>query len=222
MGFSVDRVAGRGEPPKRTYRVGRIEQGPRPRPGGEDGDVAVEPDDNAAGEEQRPAAGVEKRATTGREHAKRALRQPRDRGPLQVAEQLFAGLREDVSDGEAGLLLDRRIRILEGQMEARGEPAADRRLARTGQADQRDRIFRSFRPVRHQAGAIQAAPRWGKRRAMPKYSFSQPRRRRNPIGLILLAILVLFVGFLIWLGVRSNEVPQQRIEQDVTNAVNGR
>lgn len=57
---------------------------------------------------------------------------------------------------------------------------------------------------------------------MPKYSFSQPRRRRSPVGLILIVILVLFVGFLIWLGVRSNAVPQQRIEQDVTNAVNGR
>jgi cytoskeletal protein RodZ len=54
---------------------------------------------------------------------------------------------------------------------------------------------------------------------MPKYSFAPQRRRRNPIGLILLLILVLFVGFLVWLGVRSNEVPQQRIEQDVTNAV---
>ena len=57
---------------------------------------------------------------------------------------------------------------------------------------------------------------------MPKYSFAPQRRRRNPIGLILIALLVLFVGFLVWLGVRSNEVPQQRIEQDVTNAVNGR
>ena len=56
---------------------------------------------------------------------------------------------------------------------------------------------------------------------MPKYSFAPQRRRRNPLGLILLLILVLFVGFLVWLGVRSNEVPQQRIEQDVTNAVLG-
>jgi hypothetical protein len=57
---------------------------------------------------------------------------------------------------------------------------------------------------------------------MPKYSFAPQRRRRNPLGLILLLILVLFIGFLVWLGVRSNEVPQQRIEQDVTNAVLGR
>ncbi len=202
--------------------MGRIEQGPRPRPGREDGDVAIEPDDDAAGEEQRPGAGVEKSAAAGRQHAQRAVRQPSERAPLQVAERLFAGLHEDVPNRKPGLRLDRRIRIPEGQIDARGEPAADRRLARTGQADQRNRFFRSFRPVRHQAGAIQSAPRWGKRRAMPKYSFSQPRRRRNPVGLLLLIVLVLFIGFLVWLGVRSNEVPQQRIEQDVTNAVNGR
>ena len=54
---------------------------------------------------------------------------------------------------------------------------------------------------------------------MPKYNFAPQRRRRNPIGLIFLVILMLVVGFLVWLGVRSNEVPQQRIEQDVTNAL---
>ncbi|HYD12123.1 MAG TPA: hypothetical protein VEC11_04695 [Allosphingosinicella sp.] len=54
---------------------------------------------------------------------------------------------------------------------------------------------------------------------MPKYSFAPQRRRRNPIGLLFLLILVLLVGFMIWLGFRSNEVPQQRIEVDVTNAL---
>ena len=57
---------------------------------------------------------------------------------------------------------------------------------------------------------------------MPKYSFAPQRRRRNPIGLILMAILVLFIGFILWLGFRSNEVPQQKIEQDVTNEILGR
>ena len=57
---------------------------------------------------------------------------------------------------------------------------------------------------------------------MPRYSFAPQRRRRNPLGLILLLILLAFVGFLVWLGVRSDEVPKQRIEQDVTNAVLGR
>jgi len=54
---------------------------------------------------------------------------------------------------------------------------------------------------------------------MPKYNFAPQRRRRNPIGLIFMIIPVLLIGFLLWLGFRSNEVPQQRIEQDVTNAV---
>jgi len=37
--------------------------------------------------------------------------------------------------------------------------------------------------------------------------------------MILLLLVLLFVGFLVYLGVRSNEVPTQRMEQDVTNAV---
>lgn len=57
---------------------------------------------------------------------------------------------------------------------------------------------------------------------MPKYSFAPQRRRRNPIGLIFLILVVLLVGFLAWLGFRSTDVPQQKIELDVTNAVQGR
>jgi len=53
-------------------------------------------------------------------------------------------------------------------------------------------------------------------------SFPPPRRRRSPVGTILILIAILFVGFLIYLGVRSDEVPVQRIEQDVTNAVRAR
>lgn len=54
---------------------------------------------------------------------------------------------------------------------------------------------------------------------MSKYNFGPQRRRRNPLGIILLLIPVALVGFLVWLGVRSTEVPQQKVEQDVTNAV---
>jgi hypothetical protein len=44
------------------------------------------------------------------------------------------------------------------------------------------------------------------------------QRRRKPIlPKILLALLILFLGWLVWLGFQSNEVPTQRIEQDVTN-----
>ena len=44
------------------------------------------------------------------------------------------------------------------------------------------------------------------------------RRRRSPLPTILIILAVLLVAFLIWLSLRSTEVPTQRIEQDVTNA----
>jgi hypothetical protein len=56
----------------------------------------------------------------------------------------------------------------------------------------------------------------------PSSSFPPQRRRRSPVGMILLLLAAAFVGFLIYLGVRSDEVPVQRIEQDVTNAVRTR
>jgi uncharacterized integral membrane protein len=53
---------------------------------------------------------------------------------------------------------------------------------------------------------------------MPKYSsLSTPRRRRSPLPAILIILLVLLVGGLIYLSMMDTEVPQQRIEQDVTN-----
>jgi hypothetical protein len=45
-----------------------------------------------------------------------------------------------------------------------------------------------------------------------------PRRRRSPVGPILLVILFLFVAFLVWLSMKDTEVPTGPIEQDVTNA----
>jgi hypothetical protein len=35
--------------------------------------------------------------------------------------------------------------------------------------------------------------------------------------MILIALLILVVGFLVWLSTVDTEVPTQRIEQDVTN-----
>ena len=57
---------------------------------------------------------------------------------------------------------------------------------------------------------------------MPRYDFAPARRRRSPVGPILIVILLLIVGGLIYLGMRSNEVPTQRIEQDVTNEIQPR
>lgn len=44
-----------------------------------------------------------------------------------------------------------------------------------------------------------------------------PRRRRSVLPKLLIALLVAFIGLLVWLGARDTEVPTQRIEQDVTN-----
>jgi hypothetical protein len=57
---------------------------------------------------------------------------------------------------------------------------------------------------------------------MPRTSFPPQRRRRSPVGPILALLAILIVGFLVYLGLRSDEVPVQRIEQDVTNVVLGR
>lgn len=57
---------------------------------------------------------------------------------------------------------------------------------------------------------------------MPRYDFAPARRRRSPVGPILIVILLLIVGGLVYLGMRSNEVPTQRIEQDVTNEIQAR
>ena len=54
---------------------------------------------------------------------------------------------------------------------------------------------------------------------MPKYNFEPPRRRRSPIPMILVIVLVLLVGLLVYLSTVNTEVPTQRIEQDVTNEV---
>lgn len=47
-------------------------------------------------------------------------------------------------------------------------------------------------------------------------SFS-PRRRRSPLPIILLILLVAIIGFLVYLSTVSTEVPTSRIEQDITN-----
>ena len=57
---------------------------------------------------------------------------------------------------------------------------------------------------------------------MRRTSFAPTRRRRSPVAAILLLVLVLIVGFLIYLGLAKNEAPLERIEQDVTNEIPAR
>ena len=54
---------------------------------------------------------------------------------------------------------------------------------------------------------------------MSRTQFAPVRRRRSPVPFILLLVLVGLVALLAWLGLRNNEVPVQKIEQDVTNEV---
>ena len=176
----------------------------------------------AARQDQRAGLVVDEGAAAGGDHLARALDQPRHHPPLAVAEMGLAEPLENLGDAEARGRLDLGIGVGEGQREAFRQPPADAGLARAHQADERDRLFWLAGRVRHEAGAIQAASRWGKRPAMPRTSFPPQRRRRSPVGMILLLIVAAFIGFLIYLGVRSDEVPVQRIEQDVTNAVRAR
>jgi O-antigen ligase len=44
-----------------------------------------------------------------------------------------------------------------------------------------------------------------------------PGRRKSRAPIVLLILVVLLIAFLIWLSTRNTEVPQQRVEQDVTN-----
>ena len=55
--------------------------------------------------------------------------------------------------------------------------------------------------------------------APPRYDFGSTRRRRSPVMMILLVLLALLVGLMTYLGTRESTVPQQRIEQDVTNEI---
>ena len=55
--------------------------------------------------------------------------------------------------------------------------------------------------------------------APPRYDFGPSRRRRSPLKIILLVLLALLIGLIVYLGMRESSVPQQRIEQDVTNEV---
>lgn len=57
---------------------------------------------------------------------------------------------------------------------------------------------------------------------MPRYDFGPTRRRRSPVGIILILLLVALVGLLLYLGLRNNEVPTAKIEQDVTNEIQAR
>ena len=52
---------------------------------------------------------------------------------------------------------------------------------------------------------------------MRRSSYVPPKRRKSPLPTILIILLVLLIGGVFYLATVDTEVPQQRIEQDVTN-----
>ena len=57
---------------------------------------------------------------------------------------------------------------------------------------------------------------------MRRTSYAPTRRRRSPVGMILLLLLAALIAFLVYLGLADDEVPLERIEQDVTNEIPAR
>ena len=51
---------------------------------------------------------------------------------------------------------------------------------------------------------------------MRRTMITPTRRRRSPLPAIAIVILLLLVGFLVWLATADTEVPLSTIEQDVT------
>lgn len=62
----------------------------------------------------------------------------------------------------------------------------------------------------------------GQKAGMRRSSFAPSRRRRSPMGMIVIIVLVLLAGFIVYLSTIDTEVPTQRVEQDVTNELLGR
>ena len=174
---------------------------------GEDVDRRVEPDGDRALVEQLARARIDEGAAAGGDHPDLALDQPRDQPPLAVAEILLAVALEHLGGGIAGGILDRGIAVDEGQAEAPGQAAPDRRLSDPHQPDQHHRPVETLAQFHHLRGYT-AASALGK-------------SRRHVRGLIVLdrRLLVVVIG-----GALSSsrplpkEQPTQTIEVAVPQA----
>lgn len=54
---------------------------------------------------------------------------------------------------------------------------------------------------------------------MARYDFAPQRRRRSPLKILLILLLIAFVGLIIYSSMVDTEVPTTTVEQDVTNEV---
>ena len=131
-----------------------------------------------------------------------------DHPPLAVAEMRFAEPLENLGDAEPGRRLDLRVGVDEGKAEPLRQPPPDRRLARAHQPDERDRLFRGLGASGMRRGLYRARRAGAKGRPCATDQFRpDPPPPFAGLPILLLLLLVLFVGFLVWLGLRSKEVP---------------
>ena len=99
----------------------------------QDIEIGAQPHGQCLGTHQRPRLGVHIGAAAGRQHMRRFVEQAGDDAALAGAELGLAVFLEELADRAAGRMLDLVVGIDERQAEARGQPLADRALARTHQ-----------------------------------------------------------------------------------------
>src|SRR3546814_1226890 len=112
--FGVDRISYPGEILEKREGFLVPEQRAVVAPGhalGEGLDVGVEPDDDAALQDQRSRFVIDEGATAGRDHPGRPVDQPRDHPPLAVPEAVFAEAVEDFGDAVVRRPFDLLVRI---------------------------------------------------------------------------------------------------------------
>lgn len=56
---------------------------------------------------------------------------------------------------------------------------------------------------------------------MPRTHFAPARRRRSPVATILAILLLIVIAVIVYAATIDTEVPTSRIEQDVTNEIQG-
>ncbi len=222
MRLGVDGISRLGELAEQGEGVLAGEQRPVPaasHPPGQGLDLGLEPDGDAAVEDQSPRLRIHEGAAAGRDHLALAGDQSPKHPPLAVAEARFPEPVEYLLYLMVGGALDLLVRIDEGEPEAARQPPPHRRLARPHQTDEDDRsLGRSVgrkKRLSHCVRAIQGGGSWGKRPPMRIQPLQ--RRRKSILPKLLMLVPILFLGWLIYLGTRDTEVPTQRIEQDVTN-----
>ena len=183
--------------------------------------VAVEPDCQAAFENQRPRIGLDESTAAGGQHARGTFEQPCDHAPLSIAEVRLSESVEDFAHAHLRGFLDLVIRVGEGQGEQLGKLAADGGLADTHHAHKHqwpvdpggqsaDFAIAEGTGV---DGHCRKRYRWANRRCKFGKGLAKiVAMGRKTIRLVLAVLLVLFLALAWYDGGRE---PQRLIEQPV-------